>query len=546
MFKIIHVCIAVAAVAVLSACGGGGGGGGGSTFGSGSSSSSSSSSVSGWISGVFSAASTFKDKCATVRTGVDLAGNAFTDKAGTALDEKMWLRSWTHETYLWNDEVVDTDPALYTSATSYFSVLKTNAVTASGKAKDQFHFSEPTTDYLTRQLSSGTASYGAEFAVLQGSIPRDVRVMYTEPGSPAEALSGGVPKLVRGTKILTVNGVDIVNGATTQAQVNALNAALFPAAAGTTTTMTVQDPGSSTTRSISLTSANVATKPVNRTRVLTDGTGKKYGYVLFNTFSPYSSESDIVTAMTSMKTQGVNDLVLDLRYNGGGLLAVASELSYMVAGTATSGKTFDKLRFNALAGTHDPVTGAVNNPIPFYSTGLGFSVTSGTALPALNLGRVFVLTTDDTCSASETVINGLRGVGVNVVQIGGKTCGKPYGFYPQDNCGTTYYAIQFQGTNDLGFGDYADGFTPTNSSDTTGVKIAGCAVSDDYSHNLGDGNEALLKTAMAYGLSGTCPAISSVSARSSAASARSTASSPALVKPQRGVMDTNMDVRLHR
>jgi hypothetical protein len=481
-----------------------------------------------------------------VRTGTDLAGDAYTDKQGTALDEKNWLRSWTHETYLWNDEVVDTDPSLYSTSTAYFNVLKTNALTASGKAKDQFHFYEPTVDYLTRQLSSGSASYGAEFAVLQGLPPRDVRVMYTEPGSPAEALSGGVPKLIRGTKILTVNGVDVVNGATTQAQVNALNDALFPAAAGTTTTMTVQDPGSSTIRSISLTSANIATKPVNRTRVLTDGTGKKYGYILFNTFSPYSSESDIVNAMTSMKTQGVDDLVLDLRYNGGGLLAVASELSYMVSGTASTGKTFDKLRFNAAAGNHDPVTGAVNNPIPFYNTGLGFSVASGTALPALNLGRVFVLTTDDTCSASETVINGLRGIGVNVVQIGGKTCGKPYGFYPQDNCGTTYYSIQFQGTNDLGFGDYADGFTPANSSDATGVKITGCSVSDDYNHDLGDGNEALLKTAMSYGASGTCPVISAISARSGAAASATVTGGFALVKPHRSIMDTNMDVRQHR
>ena len=58
-----------------------------------------------------------------------------------------------------------------------------------------------------------------------------------------------------------------------------------------------------------------------------------------------------------------------------------------------------------------------------------------------------VLTGPDTCSASESVINGLRGVDVEVNLIGGPTCGKPYGFYPQDNCGTTYFAIQFQGVN---------------------------------------------------------------------------------------------------
>ena len=58
-----------------------------------------------------------------------------------------------------------------------------------------------------------------------------------------------------------------------------------------------------------------------------------------------------------------------------------------------------------------------------------------------------------TCSASESIINGLRGVNVQVIQIGSTTCGKPYGFYPEDNCGTTYFSIQFKGVNAAGFGE---------------------------------------------------------------------------------------------
>ena len=72
-------------------------------------------------------------------------------------------------------------------------------------------------------------------------------------------------------------------------------------------------------------------------------------------------------------------------------------------------------------------------PEPFFTTAQGFSVARGTALPTLNLSRVFVLTGRNTCSASESVINSLRGVNVEVIQIGSTTCGKPYGFYPQDN-----------------------------------------------------------------------------------------------------------------
>jgi len=105
-----------------------------------------------------------------------------------------------------------------------------------------------------------------------------------------------------------------------------------------------------------------------------------------------------------------------------------------------------------------------------------------------------VLTGAGTCSASESIINGLRGAGVTVNQIGTTTCGKPYGFYPQDNCGTTYFAIQFQGVNQLGFGDYADGFAPT------------CTVADDFNHALGDPAEARLAMALGHRASGSCVA----------------------------------------
>ncbi len=67
---------------------------------------------------------------------------------------------------------------------------------------------------------------------------------------------------------------------------------------------------------------------------------------------------------------------------------------------------------------------------------------------------MFVLTGPNTCSASESIINALQGVDVEVIQIGSTTCGKPYGFYPQDNCGTTYFSVEFKGVNAKGFGDY--------------------------------------------------------------------------------------------
>jgi carboxyl-terminal processing protease len=459
-----------------------------------------------WQQGVFAASSATKDSCEVVRTGVDSEGRAFPDKQGALLDEKFWLRSWTNETYLWNDEVVDTDPAATPSKLDYFAKLRTLAKTSSNRDKDNFHFSQSTADYLAARNSAPEASFGVSFVFFSSTRPRDIRVRYTEPNSPASEVVGGQAKLVRGTKILSVNGIDAVNGGTTQAEIDALNNGLFPPKAGTTTTLVVRDPGATADRTVTLLSADLAPKPVNRTQILTTPTGS-VGYILFNTFSPFASEREIRDAMDTMKAANVADLVLDLRYNGGGLLNVAGQLGYMVAGpTATAGKFFESLKFNNLAGNRNPVTGSINTPTAFSSTGLGFSVPNGTPLPTLNLKRVYILSTARTCSASEAVINGLRGIDVEVILIGGTTCGKPYGFYATSNCGETYYTIQFQGLNSKGFGDYADGFVAANSTAPFGVRVPGCAAADDFSKELGDPQEGLLSTALSYRATGSCPA----------------------------------------
>lgn len=457
-----------------------------------------------WTQGVFQPASQFKDRCAVVRTGVDIEGNAFPDRLGSLLEELFWLRSWTNETYLWNTEVADRDPATFSNRLTYFGVLRTTAQTPSGKDKDNFHFSQPTAEFLAQRNLAPTASYGEQLIALSNTIPRDFRVLYTEPGSPAAEVVMGEVNLVRGARILKVDNVDLVN-ANTQAEINILNAGLFPANAGEQHVFEVQDPGAAFPRTIMMVSADIAPKPVNRTSVISTPTGN-VGYILFNTFSPFASEIEIANAIAAMKTQGVADIILDLRYNGGGLLAVASQLGYMIAGDAqTAGKTFERLQFNAAAGNLNPVTGQLNQPLPFFNTGLGFSLPDGAPLQTLNLPRVFILSTGDTCSASESVINALRGVDIEVALIGGGTCGKPFGFFPTDNCGETYFTIQFQGVNNKDFGDYADGFIPQNSTASFGVRIPGCAVADDLNHELGDQNEALLAAALQFRANATCP-----------------------------------------
>jgi carboxyl-terminal processing protease len=201
----------------------------------------------------------------------------------------------------------------------------------------------------------------------------------------------------------------------------------------------------------------------------------------------------------------VHDLILDIRYNGGGYLDLASEVAYMIAGPApTAGQTFELDQFNSKNPTINPVNQTAITPVGFHTTTQGFSLTAGQALPSLNLTRVFVITTASTCSASEAIINSLQGVNVQVIQIGSTTCGKPYGFYPADNCSVTYFSIQFQGVNAKKFGNYPDGFTPANTIATEGVLVPGCSVADDFTHALGDPAEGLLASALSYAATGVC------------------------------------------
>lgn len=493
--------IVLLGAALLNACGGGGGGGNPTSSGSGGSVT--------VTANTLQPSANFAARCASPRTGTDpFTHTAYPDQAGSTTSENNWLRSWTHETYLWYREVPDNSPSSYSSPLAYFDVLKTTQTTASGQPKDKFHFTYPTAQWEALSQTGVQAGYGATWVILKGAPPRDVRVAYTEPSSPATASNAN---LARGATILAVDGIDVVN-VNTNAGVDAINAALFPDASGQSHTFTVRDNGSSTPRAFTMTSANITGTPVQNVHTINTGSGL-VGYMLFNDHLA-TSEQQLVAAVTTLKNAGVSDLVLDIRYNGGGYLDIASEMAYMIAGpVATTGKTFEELQFNDQHPTTDAVTGATLTPTLFHSTTQGFSVAAGQVLPTLNLTRVFVLTGNDTCSASESIINSLRGIDVQVIQIGSTTCGKPYGFYPTDNCGTTYFSIQFRGVNQKGFGDYADGFAPSNTVGTQTTTIPGCSVGDDFTHALGDIAEGRLAAALNYRSTQNCPAASGYSAR---------------------------------
>jgi len=430
------------------------------------------------------------NKCAVPRTGLDASGKSYPDVQGTLLDELKFLRAWANQYYLWYDEIPNTyKMADFKSALDYFAVLKTPALTASGKPKDRYHFTYPTAEWEAMQTQGIDLGYGITWSRnADGLAPRTWLITAVEPGSPAAAAG-----LLRGDMLLKVDGVDFVN-ADDEASVDRINAGLFPASAGTTHRFTLQRAG--VAYEATLAGAEVVLAPVKNVKVIETASGK-VGYLTFDSFNAVS-EKQLYDAFVTFQQAGVNDLVLDVRYNGGGLLYVASQLAYMIAGPAsTSGKVFEQSRYNDKTPAYQPIM--------FRSTAWGFAssnpLRTGTPLPTLGLKRVTVLSTPGTCSASESVINGLRGADIEVIQIGGTTCGKPYGFTPVPNCGTTYFSIEFQGVNHKGFGDFTDGFTPT------------CQASDDLSRPVGDQNEGLLATALAYRANGACPVSTTARAR---------------------------------
>ena len=473
---------------LLVACGGGGGSGTGSVT------PPTLPPSSGWQPGVFLDASTFQNRCAVPRTGQDATNNnqPYPDIAGTTTDENNFLRSFTNNTYLWYDEITDIDPGTVANTQAYFDQLRTFGTTPSGSPKDQFSFWTDTLEWFNLFQGGVSAGYGATFAVISPTVPREIVVAYTEPNSPATA--PGVA-LLRGTTILSVDGFDI--NTNTQAGVDALNAGLFPAGLGESHTFEVRDVGAAASRTVTIVSDTITDAMVQNTQVYDTPTGR-VGYLTFN-YHRAPAEAELVDAINTLNAGSpVDDLVLDIRYNGGGFGAIASQLAYMIAGPAnTAGRDFDLLQFNDKHPATNPITGAAIAPDPFYDETLGFSLAPGDPLPTLDLSRVFVLTGPGTCSASELIINGLRGADIEVIQIGSTTCGKPYGFYEQPNCGTSYFPIQFRSVNAKNFGDYADGFVPSSVDDGL-ANVLGCSVADDYTKPLGDPGENRLEVALAY------------------------------------------------
>jgi len=399
--------------------------------------------------------------------------NGANEKQGSVEDEKAWVRSFVDERYLWYKDVPVLDPKLYKSAEQYFEYLKTQAKNKAGGDLDRFHWSETKEAY--EQYTNGIAiDYGIDWSQIVKDPPRNVIIYNVEPNSPA-----GTARVRRGDKLIKVDGIDVVNAP----DVTPIYNGTFPQ---DNSPHTFELQRGTTTLSVTLKAGLYDRTPVREAKVFTDN-GRRVAYLYFDSFVAKSQDA-LIAEFKSFSDQNATELVLDIRYNSGGLLYISSQLAYMIAGqTTSSGKIFYKLVYNDKRTRENYTYGFIPDPL-----NASYKSDTSRRLPSLNLSRVTLLVDHGTASASEAVINGLRGIGVTVNLIGATTYGKPYGFTPQSNCGRYYYAVEFKGENHQGFSDYDAGFAPT------------CTVKDDLNFQLGDVTEPRLAEALQYLQSGKC------------------------------------------
>ncbi|GAP38958.1 S41 family peptidase [Piscinibacter sakaiensis] len=396
--------------------------------------------------------------------------------------QKAWLRDDMAQRYLWNTLSPSPDPAPYGSLPSYFGALLFTG--GGGIPADRWSYLSDSAAYDQFFAEGRTLGYGVAVNGAEGRPP--LRVRYVEARSPA-----GVAGLRRGERIVSVNG-------RSGDELLRLGdfAALSPAREGDSVTLELEPEAGGTRRTVVLRAATFDLTPVPVVGTLPGPGGRPVGYLLMKDFIT-QAEEPLRTGLAQLRAAGATELVLDLRYNGGGRVSTANVLGSLIVGAERNGQVFTELRYNARLA-------AQNTRFTFEASTPGFQ-------------RVVVLTGPRTCSASELVVNGLAPY-LPVATIGGATCGKPYGFNPTPNCGTTVSAVNFESVNAAGVGRYHDGLPAT------------CSVDDTATGSFGQPDEALTAGALGWLATGRCSAAAAAPRDKAAAAVAATAL-------RRGVVD---------
>jgi len=351
--------------------------------------------------------------------------------------DKQFLRLLFAAEYLWFDKIdIDIDTNLYDNPQDMIDALRYQEL-------DRWSYSETYEEYenFANQTSSGSFGFTYEDQTFQ--------VTSVVLGSPAQSAG-----LQRGDILLTINDENITAIGLSQVKNRLNEEATFGLLRGDKTLQIIMAPA-------------IYNYQVTQHQILTTPSGKRVGWMRYDQFSS-SSYEEFDKAFDIFKEQNIEELIIDVRYNGGGYLTTASNLMDKIAGYAHDSKIQFLLQHNANQSYQD--------------SSYSFEKDSN-SLPSLK--RIFFLTTSRSASASEVVINSLKPY-MEVYTIGRATHGKPVGMHGRSYGEYIYWLINFELVNANGEGDFYEGIAPT------------CEAKDTFDYPQNDPNDNMLKEALHY------------------------------------------------
>ena len=352
----------------------------------------------------------------------------------TEINDFIW--KGLNQYYYWQSDVSNLSDSKATMESEYIALLNSQQDSKEFfedllHQDDRFSWIEEDYEVLENQLSGTTASNGMKFQLYVRDDGESIigAVTYVLPDS--DAFNKGI---IRGDIFNSVNGNELNFG-------NYMSL-LYGQQSSYSIELVDYDPDNDliTSRDISVTlnkEENFQEVPVHKTSII-EHDSKKIGYVMYNKFlGTVDSDGDgevdrdfneeLIDLFVYLKSQNLDELVLDLRYNGGGSVNTCTYLASLITGQFT-GTIFAKQIWNEKImafiedrNSNDDPSDDLN--FDNYFTDLR---PDGNPLPSLGLNRLYVLTSNRTASSSELLINGLT-PHINIIQIGIKTVGKNVG-----------------------------------------------------------------------------------------------------------------------
>ncbi len=361
-----------------------------------------------------------------------------------------FLYELMNDLYYWVDDMPVVNPKDYTDPYTLMEAMKFRPIDRWSNVQDYDDFM----DYYAGNF----VGHGIRIGVDDENKARIVMIYKNAP-----LYASGIR---RGWIVKTVNGVD-VGALLAEGKYQEYADVMKPAQAGIVNNFVFTNPSTLTDVAISDTKSEFETNSVLTYKILNLTSGKT-GYLAFDAFID-NSVAELQPAFTYFRTNGIKDLIIDLRYNGGGLLTVAQNLASYIAGNEHAGKVFVKSSHNTLNSGYD-------------QTSLMLTTNYD-----IDINRLIVISTHETASASENVINSLIPF-MDVICIGDTTNGKPVGMYGiTDNDELfIYLPIAFKLVNSDDEGEFFDGFAPEVLAE------------DDITRDFGDPAELSLAAAINY------------------------------------------------